>query len=49
MTPRIAIVGAGPAGIYAADLLRAQVPEAAIDLYEKLPAPALEQGAAASS
>ncbi|WP_219719865.1 FAD-dependent oxidoreductase [Microbacterium sp. UMB0228] len=39
MTPRIAIVGAGPAGIYAADLLRAEVPEAAIDLYEKLPAP----------
>lgn len=37
--PRIAIVGAGPAGIYAADILLGRVPNAAIDLFEKLPAP----------
>lgn len=37
--PRIAIVGAGPAGIYAADILLDRVPTAAIDLFEKLPAP----------
>ncbi|KKX99350.1 pyridine nucleotide-disulfide oxidoreductase [Microbacterium sp. Ag1] len=39
MEPRIAIVGAGPAGIYAADILLDRVPTAAIDLFEKLPAP----------
>jgi ferredoxin--NADP+ reductase len=37
--PRIAIVGAGPAGIYAADILLGRVPNASIDLFEKLPAP----------
>lgn len=37
--PRIAIVGAGPAGIYAADILLGLVPDASIDLFEKLPAP----------
>ncbi|WP_396658832.1 FAD-dependent oxidoreductase [Microbacterium oxydans] len=37
--PRIAIVGAGPAGIYAADILLDRDPTAAIDLFEKLPAP----------
>ncbi|KJL25428.1 NADPH-ferredoxin reductase FprA [Microbacterium oxydans] len=37
--PRIAIVGAGPAGIYAADILLDRIPTAAIDLFEKLPAP----------
>lgn len=37
--PRIAIVGAGPAGIYAADILLDRVPSASIDLFEKLPAP----------
>lgn len=37
--PRIAIVGAGPAGIYAADILLGRVPHASIDLFEKLPAP----------
>ncbi|MFJ2371092.1 FAD-dependent oxidoreductase [Microbacterium sp. NPDC087665] len=37
--PRIAIVGAGPAGIYAADILLGLVPTASIDLFEKLPAP----------
>lgn len=39
MTPRIAIVGAGPAGIYAADILLARLPSVAIDLIERLPAP----------
>ena len=38
MSPRIAIVGAGPAGIYAADILLTQLPDAKIDLIEKLPA-----------
>lgn len=37
--PRIAIVGAGPAGIYAADILLGLEPTASIDLFEKLPAP----------
>ncbi|MDQ0643930.1 flavin reductase [Microbacterium murale] len=37
--PRVAIVGAGPAGIYAADILLSRVPDARIDLLEKLPAP----------
>jgi len=35
----IAIVGAGPAGVYAADILRTRVPGVQIDLFEKLPAP----------
>ncbi len=41
MTLRIAIVGAGPAGIYAADLLLkdAEIPDVSIDLFERLPAP----------
>ncbi|MCR8670409.1 FAD-dependent oxidoreductase [Agrococcus sp. HG114] len=40
---RIAVVGAGPAGIYAADILKRSVTEAGgevlIDLFEQLPAP----------
>lgn len=39
---RVAVVGAGPAGIYAADLLLKHAPEEApvsIDLFERLPAP----------
>ncbi|HEY9366475.1 MAG TPA: FAD-dependent oxidoreductase [Agromyces sp.] len=40
---RVAIIGAGPAGIYAGNILNRQVAEAggevAIDLYESLPAP----------
>ena len=40
---RVAIVGAGPAGIYAGNILNRQVTEAggevAIDLFESLPAP----------
>ncbi|WP_334149492.1 FAD-dependent oxidoreductase [Microbacterium sp.] len=39
LAPRVAIVGAGPAGIYAADILLGLAPTAEIDLFEKLPAP----------
>ncbi|AKK11917.1 FAD-dependent oxidoreductase [Corynebacterium uterequi] len=36
---RIAVVGAGPAGIYASDLLIKSELDVEIDLYEKMPAP----------
>lgn len=36
---RIAVVGAGPAGIYASDLLVKSETDVEIDLYEKMPAP----------
>ncbi|WP_433206281.1 FAD-dependent oxidoreductase [Nocardia sp. CA-107356] len=36
---RVAIVGAGPAGIYTADALMKSDTEVSIDLYERLPAP----------
>ncbi|MFC4128031.1 FAD-dependent oxidoreductase, partial [Nocardia rhizosphaerae] len=36
---RVAIVGAGPAGIYAADALMKSDAEVSIDLYERMPAP----------
>lgn len=36
---RVAIVGAGPAGIYAADILSKAGVDVSIDLYERLPAP----------
>lgn len=36
---RVAIVGAGPAGIYAADILSKSGLEVTIDLFERLPAP----------
>ncbi|MDN5558452.1 MAG: FAD-dependent oxidoreductase [Ruaniaceae bacterium] len=39
MTRTVAIVGAGPAGIYAADILAKSGLDVAIDLFEKLPAP----------
>ncbi|KJL32468.1 FAD-dependent oxidoreductase [Microbacterium oxydans] len=39
LAPRVAIVGAGPAGIYAADILLGLAPTVEIDLFEKLPAP----------
>ena len=41
MTLRVAIVGAGPAGIYAADILlkHEKSPDVSIDLFERLPAP----------
>ncbi len=35
----MAVVGAGPAGIYAADILSKAGPEVSIDLFERLPAP----------
>src|SRR5690606_23793792 len=36
---RIAIVGAGPAGIYAADALTAERSDVTVDLIERLPTP----------
>ncbi len=36
---QVAVIGAGPAGIYAADILSKSDVEVQIDLYEKLPAP----------
>ncbi|MEV7963650.1 NAD(P)-binding protein, partial [Oerskovia paurometabola] len=36
---RVAVVGAGPAGIYAADILSKTGVEVSIDLFERLPAP----------
>lgn len=36
---QVAIIGAGPAGIYAADILNELAPGAKIDLFERLPAP----------
>lgn len=36
---RVAVVGAGPAGIYAADILTKEHEGASIDLFERLPAP----------
>ncbi|WP_459986327.1 FAD-dependent oxidoreductase [Nocardioides sp. AN3] len=39
MTLRVAIVGAGPAGIYAADILTKSETPVSVDLIERLPAP----------
>lgn len=36
---RVAIIGAGPAGIYAGNILHNQYPNVAIDLFDSLPAP----------
>ncbi len=36
---RVAIVGAGPAGVYVADVLHKSGTDAAVDLFERLPAP----------
>jgi ferredoxin--NADP+ reductase len=38
-TYRVAVVGAGPAGIYAADYLTAERDDVSVDLLERLPAP----------
>ncbi|ROR96046.1 ferredoxin--NADP+ reductase [Salana multivorans] len=39
MTFRVAVVGAGPAGIYASDILSRALPGTEIDLFDRLPAP----------
>jgi ferredoxin--NADP+ reductase len=39
MSLRVAIVGGGPAGIYAADLLTKSETDASVDILERLPAP----------
>ena len=39
MTLRVAVVGAGPAGIYAADILTKSEVDVSVDLIERLPAP----------
>lgn len=36
---RVAVIGAGPAGIYAADILTNRYPGASVDVIERLPAP----------
>lgn len=36
---RVAIIGAGPAGIYAGNILHNRYPEVSIDLFDSLPAP----------
>ncbi|MGK5682042.1 FAD-dependent oxidoreductase [Actinoplanes sp. URMC 104] len=36
---RVAVVGAGPAGIYAADILTKAAPNATVDIYDRLPTP----------
>lgn len=36
---RVAVIGAGPAGIYASDILSKSALDVSIDLYERLPAP----------
>ena len=37
--PRVAVVGAGPAGFYAAQNILKNLPESRIDIYEALPVP----------
>ncbi len=36
---RVAVVGAGPAGIYAADILTREHESARVDVFDRLPAP----------
>ena len=36
---RVAVVGAGPAGIYAADILTKNDPDVTVDIYYRLPTP----------
>ena len=36
---RVAVVGAGPAGIYAADILTTRDPDASVDIFDRLPTP----------
>lgn len=37
--PRIAVVGAGPAGFYASQRILQRLQDARVDMYERLPAP----------
>lgn len=39
MPLRVAVVGAGPAGIYAADILTTKDPAATVDIFDRLPTP----------
>lgn len=39
MSLRFAVVGSGPAGFFATKALTRQIPDAHIDIFEKLPAP----------
>lgn len=39
LLPRVAIIGAGPSGFYAAEALQKAHPGIAIDLYDRLPTP----------
>ncbi len=36
---RVAVIGAGPAGIYASDILTSEYKDARVDLFDRLPAP----------
>jgi len=36
---RVAVIGAGPAGIYAADILTTKDPSATVDIFDRLPTP----------
>ncbi|WP_067976730.1 FAD-dependent oxidoreductase [Mycolicibacter icosiumassiliensis] len=36
---RVAVIGAGPAGIYASDILTSEYPQARVDVFDRLPAP----------
>ncbi len=36
---RVAVIGAGPAGIYASDILTSEYQNARVDLFDRLPAP----------
>lgn len=36
---RVAVIGAGPAGIYAADILTKSDPDATVDIFDRLPTP----------
>ena len=36
---RVAVIGAGPAGIYAADILTKEYEQAQVDVFDRLPAP----------
>ena len=39
VSPRIAVVGAGPAGFYASQNILKNLPDSQVDIYEALPVP----------